>query len=66
MYAIEWLIFYHLKDNGNKNCYCLIWNTGGFSFFLKEVWKISSEVQAAPLSELRQELGVRVKDFHTK
>ena len=35
--------------------------------FLKEGGgKISSGVQAAPLSELRQGLGVRVKDFHTK
>ena len=37
-----------------------------FQFFERRGGKISSGVQAAPLSELRQGLGVRVKDFHTK
>jgi hypothetical protein len=37
-----------------------------FHFFKKRGGKIFSGVQAAPLSELRQGLGVRVKDFHTK
>jgi hypothetical protein len=43
---------------------------GRFSFFLKggmeKYSKMSSGVQTAPLSELRQGLGVSVKDFHTK
>jgi hypothetical protein len=40
---------------------------GELSFFFKRRGgKISSGVQAAPLSELRQGLGVRVKDFNTK
>ena len=39
---------------------------GGFSFFLKEGRKTSGGVQAAPLSKLRQGLGIKVKDFHTK
>jgi hypothetical protein len=34
---------------------------GGMEKFL-----VGATVQAAPLSELRQGLGVRVKDFHTK
>jgi hypothetical protein len=38
---------------------------GGFHF-QRRGRKISSGVQSAPLSELRQGLGVRVKDFHTK
>ena len=33
---------------------------------MKKYSKISSGVETAPLSELRQGLGVRVKDFHTK
>jgi hypothetical protein len=37
-----------------------------FHIFKRRGGKISSGVQAAPLSELRQQLGVRVKDFHTK
>jgi hypothetical protein len=40
---------------------------GGLSFFFKRRGgNIYSGVQAAPLSELRQGLGVRVKDFNTK
>jgi hypothetical protein len=41
-------------------------NKGGFSFFLRRSGKISSGVQATPLSKLWQGLGVWVKDFHTK
>jgi hypothetical protein len=37
-----------------------------FHLFKRRGGKISSGVQAAPLSELRQGLGVRVKDFNTK
>jgi hypothetical protein len=37
-----------------------------FHFFKRRCGKISSGVQAAPLIELWQGLGVRVKDFHTK
>jgi hypothetical protein len=37
-----------------------------FHFCKKRVGKISSGLQAAPLSELWQGLGVRVKDYHTK
>jgi hypothetical protein len=40
----------------------LIQKQGQIFIFLK----IASEVQTAPLSELRQGLGVRIKDFHTK
>jgi hypothetical protein len=40
---------------------------GGFSFVLKEGWeKFQWGASGAPLSELRQGLGVRVKEFHTK
>ena len=37
-----------------------------FHLFKRRDRKISSGVQTAPLSELRQGLGVWVKDFHTK
>ena len=37
-----------------------------FIFFKRRGGNISSGVQAASLSELRQGLGVKVKDFHTK
>jgi hypothetical protein len=37
-----------------------------FHIFKRKGGKISSGVQAAPLSELRRGLGVRIKDFHTK
>jgi hypothetical protein len=37
-----------------------------FHFFKRRGGKISSGVQAAPLSEICQGLGIRVKDFHTK
>jgi hypothetical protein len=39
---------------------------GGFSFLKGGVEKFLVGVQAAPLSELWQGLGVRVKYFHTK
>ena len=38
----------------------------GFRFFNRRGGKISSGVQAAPLSKLWQGLGIGVKDFHTK
>ena len=37
-----------------------------FHFFRRRGGEISSGVQVAPLRELRQGLGVRVKDFHKK
>jgi hypothetical protein len=37
-----------------------------FHFFKRRGGKISSGVQAAPLSVLRQGLGIQVRDFHTK
>jgi hypothetical protein len=37
MYAIEWLIFYHLKDNGNKNCYPHLKHGRIFIFFKEGV-----------------------------
>jgi hypothetical protein len=37
-----------------------------FIFFKGVMEKILGGVQTAPLSELWQGLGVRVKDFHTK
>ena len=37
-----------------------------FHIFKRRGGKISSGVQAALLSEIRQGLGVRVNDFHTK
>ena len=37
-----------------------------FHFIKRGGGEISCGVQAAPLSELRQGLGIRVKDFHNK
>ena len=47
-----------------RNCVAIC--RADFHLFKRRGRKISGGVQAAPLSELRQRLGVWVKAFHTK